>query len=80
MSIIDTISFMSSAEAREHLKVNGFDEGSILETMAEWEEAQNKPAPAPIPTPRHKTTQHTHDDGTTHSHLNTGDHDHDDDD
>ena len=29
MSIIDTISFMSSAEAREHLKVNGFDEDLI---------------------------------------------------
>ena len=79
MSIIDTISSMSSSEAREHLKVNGYDEGSILETMTEWEEAQNKPASAPIPPPRHKTTQHTHDDGTTHSHLNTGDHDHDDD-
>jgi len=78
MSIIDTISSMSSSEAREHLKVNGYDEGSILEAMTEWEEAQNKPAPAPIPASRHKTTRHTHDDGTTHSHPNTGDHEHDD--
>ena len=78
MSIIDTISSMSSTEASDYLKVNGFDEGSIAEVMVEWAEVQNKPAPAPIPASRHKTTRHTHDDGTTHSHPNTGDHEHDD--
>ena len=79
-NIIDTISSMSSSEAREHLKVNGYDDGSIAEVMAEWEEIQNNPAPAPAPKPAspRKTNQHTHNDGTTHSHPNSGEHDHDD--
>ena len=79
-NIIDTISSMSSSEAREHLKVNGYDDGSIAEVMAEWEEIQNNPAPAPTPKPAssRKTNQHTHNDGTTHSHPNSGEHDHDD--
>ena len=79
-NIIDTISSMSSSEAREHLKVNGYDEGSIAEVMAEWEEIQNNPAPAPAPKPAspRKTNQHTHNDGTTHSHPNSGEHEHDD--
>ena len=79
-NIIDTISSMSSSEAREHLKVNGYDDGSIAEVMAEWEEIQNNPAPAPAPKPAspRKTNQHTHNDGTTHSHPNSGDHEHDD--
>ena len=76
-NIIDTISSMSSSQAREHLKVNGY-----AEVMAEWEEIQNNPAPAPTPVPKpassHKTNQHTHNDGTTHSHPNSGEHDHDD--
>ena len=76
-TVIDTISSMSSTEASDYLKVNGFDEGSIAEVMVEWEEVQNKPAPVPIPVTHRKTTKHTHDDGTTHSHPNTGDHDHD---
>ena len=37
-NIIDTISSMSSSQAREHLKVNGYDEGSMADVMAEWEE------------------------------------------
>jgi len=80
-NIIDTISSMSSSEAREHLKVNGYDDGSIAEVMAEWEEIQNNPAPAPAPKPAspRKTNQHTHNDGTTHSHPNSGEHEHDDD-
>jgi|TARA_B100002003_G_scaffold226817_1_gene233915 hypothetical protein len=79
-NIIDTISSMSSSEAREHLKVNGYDDGSIAEVMAEWEEIQNNPAPAPAPKPAspRKTNQHTHNDGTTHSHPNSGEHEHDD--
>tara|TARA_R110001583_G_C5639511_1_gene407767 strand:+ start:1086 stop:1340 length:255 start_codon:yes stop_codon:yes gene_type:complete len=81
-NIIDTISSMSSSQAREHLKVNGYDEGSMVDVMAEWEEIQNNPAPAPAPVPKpassHKTNQHTHNDGTTHSHPNSGEHDHDD--
>ena len=79
-NIIDTISSMSSSEAREHLKVNGYDDGSIAEVMAEWEEIQNNPAPAPAPKPAspRKTNPHTHSDGTTHSHPNSGEHDHDD--
>tara|TARA_B100000745_G_C20009328_1_gene342894 strand:- start:374 stop:622 length:249 start_codon:yes stop_codon:yes gene_type:complete len=79
-NIIDTISSMSSSQAREHLKVNGYDEGSMADVMAEWEEIQNNPAPAPVPKPAssHKTNQHTHNDGTTHSHPNSGEHDHDD--
>ena len=39
-NIIDTITPMSSTAAREHLKVNGYDDGSIAEVMAEWEEIQ----------------------------------------
>jgi hypothetical protein len=80
-NIIDTISSMSSSEAREHLKVNGYDDGSIAEVMAEWEEIQNNPAPAPAPKPAspRKTNQHIHNDGTTHSHPNSGEHEHDDD-
>tara|TARA_R110000744_G_scaffold171318_2_gene289823 strand:- start:345 stop:575 length:231 start_codon:yes stop_codon:yes gene_type:complete len=54
-TIIDTISLMSSATAREYLKVNGHDEGSITEVMVEWEEAQNKPDPIPVTT-KYKTT------------------------
>ena len=79
-NIIDTISSMSSSEAREHLKVNGYDDGSIAEVMAEWEEIQNIPAPAPVTKPAspRKTNQHTHNDGTTHSHPNSGEHEHDD--
>ena len=79
-NIIDTISSMSSSEAREHLKVNGYDDGSIAEVMAEWEEIQNNPAPAPAPKPAspRKTNPHTHSDGTTHSHPNSGEHEHDD--
>ena len=79
-NIIDTISSMSSSEAREHLKVNGYDDGSIAEVMAEWEEIQNNPPPAPAPKPAspRKTNQHTHNDGTTHSHPNSGEHEHDD--
>ena len=79
-NIIDTISSMSSSQAREHLKVNGYDEGSMADVMAEWEEIQNNPAPAPAPKPAssRKTNQHTHNDGTTHSHPNSGEHDHDD--
>ena len=79
-NIIDTISSMSSSEAREHLKVNGYDDGSIAEVMAEWEEMQNNPAPAPAPKPAspRKTNPNTHSDGTTHSHPNSGEHDHDD--
>ena len=79
-NIIDTISSMSSSQAREHLKVNGYDEGSMSDVMAEWEEIQNNPAPAPAPKPAspRKTNQHTHNDGTTHSHPNSGEHDHDD--
>ena len=79
-NIIDTISSMSSSEAREHLKVNGYDDGSIAEVMAEWEEIQNNPAPVPAPKPAssRKTNQHTHNDGTTHSHPNSGEHEHDD--
>jgi len=79
-NIIDTISSMSSSEAREHLKINGYDDGSIAEVMAEWEEIQNNPAPAPAPKPAspRKTNQHTHNDGTTHSHPNSGEHEHDD--
>ena len=79
-NIIDTITPMSSTAAREHLKVNGYDEGSIAEVMAEWEEIQNNPAPAPAPKPAspRKTNQHTHNDGTTHSHPNSGEHEHDD--
>jgi hypothetical protein len=79
-NIIDTISSMSSSEAREHLKVNGYDDGSIAEVMAEWEEIQNNPTPAPAPKPAspRKTNQHTHNDGTTHSHPNSGEHEHDD--
>ena len=79
-NIIDTISSMSSSAAREHLKVNGYDDGSIAEVMAEWEEIQNNPAPAPAPKPAspRKTNPHTHSDGTTHSHPNSGEHDHDD--
>jgi hypothetical protein len=64
-SIIDTISSMSSTGAREYLKVNGYDEGSIADTMAEWEEFQNKPAPIPAPTP--VTTKYKN----TNSQLNT---------
>ena len=80
-NIIDTISSMSSSEAREHLKVNGYDDGSIAEVMAEWEEIQNNPAPAPAPKPAspRKTNQHIHNAGTTHSHPNSGEHEHDDD-
>ena len=79
-NIIDTISSMASSEAREHLKVNGYDDGSIAEVMAEREEIQNNPAPAPAPKPAspRKTNQHTHNDGTTHSHPNSGEHEHDD--
>ena len=77
-NIIDTISSMSSSEAREYLKVNGYDEGSMAEVMVEWEEIQNKPAPAPKPASPRKTNQHTHIDGTNHSHPNSGEHDHDD--
>ena len=79
-NIIDTISSMSSSAAREHLKVNGYDDGSIAEVMAEWEEIQNNPAPAPAPKPAspRKTNPHTHSDGTTHSHPNSGEHEHDD--
>ena len=79
-NIIDTISSMSSPQAREHLKVNGYDEGSMADVMAEWEEIQNNPAPAPAPKPAspRKTNQHTHNDGTTHSHPNSGEHEHDD--
>ena len=79
-NIIDTISSMSSSEAREHLKVNGYDDGSIAEVMAEWEEIQNNPAPAPAPKPAspRKNNPHTHRDGPTHSHPNSGEHEHDD--
>ena len=79
-NIIDTISSMSSSEAREHLKVNGYDDGSIAEVMAEWEEIQNNPAPttAPKPASPRKNNPHTHSDGTTHSHPNSGEHEHDD--
>ena len=77
-NIIDTITPMSSTAAREHLKVNGYDEGSIAEVMAEWAEAQNKPVPAPKPASPRKNNPHTHSDGTTHSHPNSGEHEHDD--
>tara|TARA_Y100000296_G_C5156544_1_gene249393 strand:+ start:557 stop:799 length:243 start_codon:yes stop_codon:yes gene_type:complete len=77
-NIIDTITPMSSTAAREHLKVNGYDEGSIAEVMVEWAEAQNKPAPAPKPASPRKNNPHTHNDGTTHSHPNSGEHEHDD--
>ena len=70
-TVIDTISSMSSTEASDYLKVNGFDEGSIAEVMVEWGEAQNKPTPVPIPVTHRKTT-------TTHSHSNTDEHDVDD--
>ena len=70
-TVIDTISSMSSTEASDYLKVNGFDEGSIAEVMVEWGEAQNKPTPVPIPVTHRKTT-------TTHSHSNTDEHDDDD--
>jgi len=69
-TVIDTISSMSSTEASDYLKVNGFDEGSIAEVMVEWGEAQNKPTPVPIPVTHRKTT-------TTHSHSNTDEHDDD---
>ena len=68
-TVIDTISSMSSTEASDYLKVNGFDEGSIAEVMVEWKEVQNKPAPVPIPVTHRKTT--------THSHSNTDEHDDD---
>ena len=70
-TVIDTISSMSSTEASDYLKVNGFDEGSIAEVMVEWEEVQNKPVSVPIPVTHRKTT-------TTHSHSNTDEHDDDD--
>ena len=70
-TVIDTISSMSSTEASDYLKVNGFDEGSIAEVMVEWGEAQNKPVSVPIPVTHRKTT-------TTHSHSNTDEHDDDD--
>ena len=69
-TVIDTISSMSSTEASDYLKVNGFDEGSIAEVMVEWEEVQNKPAPVPIPVTHRKTI-------TTHSHSDTDEHDDD---
>ena len=68
--VINIISSMSSTEASDYLKVNGFDEGSIAEVMVEWGEAQNKPTPVPIPVTHRKTT-------TTHSHSNTDEHDDD---
>ena len=71
-TVIDTISSMSSTEASDYLKVNGFDEGSIAEVMVEWEEVQNKPAPVPIPVTHRKTTT-----TTTHSHSSTDEHDDD---
>ena len=58
MSVLDTISKMTTPEARDYLKVNGYAPGDIDDIMAQWKAApvakvmpEARPAQTPRPTP-----------------------------